>query len=99
MSEPADHEIDGAVKLLDDVDDRPRDCWALVVIAGWIAAFVNQDDDGFYPARLQFRDQRVDGLGFIAKFEAGCTAGGNNARRTLQRKPDECDGNAVELPD
>ena len=66
----ADHEIDRAVEFLDDVDDGAGDRGAFIIIAGRITTFVDQDDNGFNAARLQFRHKRIHGLGFIAEFQA-----------------------------
>ena len=72
---------------------------AFIVVAGRIAALVDQHDDGLDAARLQFRNQRVHGLGLVPEFEAGDAGRRDDVRRAFQRQADEGHRNAVELPD
>jgi hypothetical protein len=95
----ADHNADGGIQLLDDVDDRPGDAGAFVVVAGRKAAFMDQHDDGFDAARHQFRHQRVHRDGLVAEFEAHDADRRNDPGRALQGQPDESRGDAFELPD
>ena len=60
---------------------------------------MDQDDDGLDAARLQFRDQCIDRLGFVAKFEVGNADRRDEAWRALQGQADEGDRNAVEAAD
>src|SRR5579863_6171070 len=95
----ADHEIDRTIEFLDDVDDGAGDRGALIVVAGRIAALVNQDDNGFNAARLQFGHECIYGLRLIAKFQARGARRRNNAGSAFQGQADEGYGNAVEFPD
>ena len=92
----ADHDIDGAIELLDDIDDRPGDARAFIVVAGRIAAFVDQHHDRRDAARLQLRHQRVDGVRLVPEFQAGDAGRRHQRRRGFQRQPDEADRDAVE---
>src|SRR5271167_1553957 len=95
----ADHKIDRTVEFLDDVDDGAGDRGALIIVAGRIAAFVNQDDDGLNATRLQFRHERIYGLGLIAEFQTRGAYRRDNAGCAFQGQTDESYGNAVEFPD
>ncbi len=60
---------------------------------------MDQHDDGLNTARLQLRDQRIHGVGFVLEFKARSTHGRNDVGRALQRQADKGDWNPVELPD
>ena len=66
----ADHQVDRLVEVLHDLDDRPADARALVVVAGRHAAFVDQHDDRLDALFPQLGHQRVDGLGLVAEGRA-----------------------------
>ena len=99
MGVAGNHDIDRAVEFLDDVDDRPRYPRAFIVVAGRIAAFVDQHDDGLDAACLQFRDQRIYGVRLVLEFEAREPDGRNDVGRALQGQADEGNGNPIEFPD
>jgi len=44
------------------------------------------------PARFQFRDQRIDRAGFVAKFEAGNADRRNEARGAFKVRPMKATG-------
>src|SRR6185437_16555574 len=99
MGVAADHDVDGAVEVFDDVDDGAGNAGAFIVIAGGIAAFVDQYDDGLDATRLQFRHQRVHRLGLVPEFQSRDARRRDDAGRTLQRQADERHRDALEFPD
>ena len=95
----ADHHIDRAAEFPDDVDDRSGYAGAFIIVAGREAAFMDQHHDGLDAARLQFGQQRVDGVGLVPEFQVGDAGRRHQVRRALQGQADEAHGNAAELPD
>ncbi len=60
---------------------------------------MDQDDDGLDAARLQFRDNRIHGVGLVFEFKARRTGRRNDAGSAFQREADEGNGNSIEFPD
>ncbi|OIQ65558.1 hypothetical protein GALL_528820 [mine drainage metagenome] len=99
MGVAADHDVDRAVEFFHNVDDGPGDAGAFIVVAGRKTAFVDQHDDGLDATRLQFGDQRVDGVGLVAEFKTRRADRRNDIGRALQGQADKGDRNPVKFPD
>src|SRR5665213_1281394 len=91
--------FDRAVEFPDDIDDGAGDAGAFVVIAGRIAALMDQHDNGLDAARLQLRNQCVHRLGLIPELEARDAGRRDDVRRALQRQADERNRDGLEFPD